>query len=69
MTSEDLQECLVAKCKAKAAEMITVDIKGLLVDFAICDRHLIQVRRGDMVTESADPTRGLIGLGEKGDET
>jgi hypothetical protein len=64
-----MEECPVANCPMTVAETITVDARGLLIDFAVCARHFEQIQRGDFLAQSSDPTRGLVGLGPNSDDS
>ncbi|MEF2975739.1 hypothetical protein [Subtercola sp. YIM 133946] len=54
-------ECVVDDCTGDPVERLTVDANGLLLVYAICRDHALQVRDGFTVAQPADSSRGLIG--------
>ena len=56
-----MTECVVEGCTGDPVERLTVDSNGLLLVYAICRDHAVQVRDGFQVAQPADSSRGLIG--------
>lgn len=54
-------ECMVQGCNREPSEEMTVNDTGLLLVYSVCPEHAQDLRRGAMIAEPADVTRGLIG--------
>ncbi|GGF25813.1 hypothetical protein GCM10011399_19080 [Subtercola lobariae] len=53
--------CMIGGCDEAPTEQVTVNESGLLLVYAVCERHGRAIFEGQMHAESSDPKCGFIG--------